>query len=603
MNKFARSLRPLRGLWWLSRSAFESIQELHRRIAQLPHRDRRGERLLPRVEQLEDRTLLSTINWTNPAGGDWNDPANWDLHRVPTLGDAVAINLTDSAGNRPIVTVTTGAVADTVSCNNPLVIDGGALTATNTISVGGSAAALDLLGGTVSSGAGIAVVGAQFDYAGGSVGGPIVLNSGALAFGTGPLNPLTVTVSGGATTVTGTVPAGIVLDVLDNSTLQTTGTVTNSGTIVLNSVSSTWSELAISGSLTNTSSGVIEAAAGAGGQRRFWGGDLINQGVIAVDTGVSVSFGTQANQSLELDQQSGEIDVAGFVQFNSGLLNFSGGTINAVAPTASSTAGEFQVNNGTIDVSSAAAASSAITVAGNVQLVENRSPNVTIDVIDSRLTAEAGAVNDGTIVLSSITTNPTLALASTFTNAADGLIEAQFGVGYYNYIQGGDLINQGVIAVDPRAYLLFSASNGSPELDQQGGSINVSGFLQLNSFLFHFSGGTVNSVAPTATSSAGEFQVYNGSIDVTAGGAASASAITVAGNPLLVENRSPYVTLDIIDSQLTAAAGAVNDGTIVLSSITTNPTLALASTFTNAPTGSSRPSSGSGTGTTSGAGI
>jgi hypothetical protein len=347
MSKFARSLRAFRGLWWLGRSAFESIQELHRRIAELPRRRRRRGPVLHRVEVLEDRTLLSPIHWVNSIGGDWNNPLNWDLQRVPTFGDTVNINFTDLAGNRPVVSVTTGAAADTLTSANPLVINGGSLGAVHTISACNS---LSLLSGTLSSDDGVIVSGALFDYEGGSVGGPIVLSGGALAFGTGPLNPLTVKVMGGTTTVTGTIPDGIVLDVFDNTTLKTIGAVTNSGTILLDSLAANGSALGILGSLTNSSTGVIEAVVGGGGQRQLFGGTLINAGEIDVDAGVWTTFGSWAGLTPELDQVGGEINVAGFMQLNDVHFNFSGGTVNASVPITTANAGVFQVNNGTIDV-------------------------------------------------------------------------------------------------------------------------------------------------------------------------------------------------------------------------------------------------------------
>src|SRR6516162_3599219 len=49
-------------------------------------------RVRPRLEVLEDRTLLSVITWTNPSGGDWDTPGNWDLNRKPAASDDVVIN-------------------------------------------------------------------------------------------------------------------------------------------------------------------------------------------------------------------------------------------------------------------------------------------------------------------------------------------------------------------------------------------------------------------------------------------------------------------------------------------------------------------------------
>ena len=42
-------------------------------------------------EQLEERTLLATITWINPTDGQWDIAENWDLARVPEVGDDVVI--------------------------------------------------------------------------------------------------------------------------------------------------------------------------------------------------------------------------------------------------------------------------------------------------------------------------------------------------------------------------------------------------------------------------------------------------------------------------------------------------------------------------------
>jgi hypothetical protein len=68
---------------------------LRRRPAR-PQRHPRGRpRLL--LECLEDRTLLSTVTWINPAGGDWDNAANWldtatGVHRLPTANDDAIIS-------------------------------------------------------------------------------------------------------------------------------------------------------------------------------------------------------------------------------------------------------------------------------------------------------------------------------------------------------------------------------------------------------------------------------------------------------------------------------------------------------------------------------
>ena len=50
----------------------------------------------PRLELLEDRTLPSTVNWINPAGGDWDTAGNWQdslgVNRLPGAADDVVIS-------------------------------------------------------------------------------------------------------------------------------------------------------------------------------------------------------------------------------------------------------------------------------------------------------------------------------------------------------------------------------------------------------------------------------------------------------------------------------------------------------------------------------
>ena len=38
-------------------------------------------------------TVLSTVTWINPAGGDWDTASNWDAGRVPAAFDDVVINI------------------------------------------------------------------------------------------------------------------------------------------------------------------------------------------------------------------------------------------------------------------------------------------------------------------------------------------------------------------------------------------------------------------------------------------------------------------------------------------------------------------------------
>ena len=89
---------------------------------------RRGFR--PSLSRLEDRTLLATMLWINPAGGVWDTASNWvnsanpsDQH-VPTGSDNAVIDLPD-------ITVTHDSGTDAVNSitsQDPIVLNGGTLT-------------------------------------------------------------------------------------------------------------------------------------------------------------------------------------------------------------------------------------------------------------------------------------------------------------------------------------------------------------------------------------------------------------------------------------------------------------------------------------------
>src|SRR5262249_46918665 len=72
------------------------LGKLFQRMALPPARGRgaarpkaRGYR--PELVELESRTLLSTIAWLRPAGGDWDTPGNWAGGRVPISNDDAVI--------------------------------------------------------------------------------------------------------------------------------------------------------------------------------------------------------------------------------------------------------------------------------------------------------------------------------------------------------------------------------------------------------------------------------------------------------------------------------------------------------------------------------
>src|SRR5208283_354746 len=99
-------------------------------------------------ERLEDRTLPSTVTWMNPAGGNWDNRANWSPANVPGSGDDAVINTTSAAtitiqsGDSESVRSLTTASGDTLS------ITGGSLTVAANSTLSG---ALAMTGGSLTA--------------------------------------------------------------------------------------------------------------------------------------------------------------------------------------------------------------------------------------------------------------------------------------------------------------------------------------------------------------------------------------------------------------------------------------------------------------------
>jgi probable HAF family extracellular repeat protein len=109
-------------------------------------------RFRPLPIRLEERTLLSTVSWINPSGGDWDTPSNWSTGAVPGPSDAVVINL-------PGITVTHTAGDDSVNSitsHDPIALNGGSLSIASASTIDNSLAPS---GGTLMTAADLTVNG------------------------------------------------------------------------------------------------------------------------------------------------------------------------------------------------------------------------------------------------------------------------------------------------------------------------------------------------------------------------------------------------------------------------------------------------------------
>ena len=82
--------------------------------------------------------MPATINWTNPLGGSWATPANWNLNRVPAAGDDVVIPDLGSAGADLTISASTDVAIQSLTSAENLRIDGGVFSVQQTPAISGN---------------------------------------------------------------------------------------------------------------------------------------------------------------------------------------------------------------------------------------------------------------------------------------------------------------------------------------------------------------------------------------------------------------------------------------------------------------------------------
>jgi phage baseplate assembly protein gpV len=285
-----------------------------------------GHRLPLSLETLEARTVLSTVSWINPAGGDWSTPSNWSGDSVPNVTQDAIINIAvsgpitiDSASAVHSLTDTTASLNITGSLSltagssvshNVTISGSGMLASAGNLTVGG---ALTESGGVL-SGAGTVTVDGMLTWTGGTMSGPgTTLANGGLQLGASDGNPYS--------------------ESLDGRTFQNAGSATSFST-------DTFSQNANS-IFQNLAHATLEVQSGV-----TWsgGGTLDNQyhGTVSVDAGTgTASFNGFFTNEGDLDVSSGTlllgaggnvtgnvvVDVAATLQFGGTQYVFNSGAV------------------------------------------------------------------------------------------------------------------------------------------------------------------------------------------------------------------------------------------------------------------------------------
>jgi hypothetical protein len=529
------------------------VDVLSRPRAGLPRKQRRERRRLI-LEQLEDRTVLSTVNWIGASGipGNWNDANKWldattMTNHVPGATDDAVINVSG-------VTVTHGTGSDTVHSltvsNGTFSLSGGTLNA-GTLEGGGL---INLSGGTLASttvasgttvtgtGSGGALSGATFagnldlsrqQNASVRVYGGLVLN-GTMTLGDAPGNTY-----GRLYVADPNNPAGA---------LTGTGTVVFGGWGLGGNFIENDSNLAGAPGALTIGAGVTVRGKNGSVYSAYGNGSLVNQGTISADTaGGIINLGGNGADPFT---NQGTINVSGatlglygsLTLAGLGTINRSGGTIN-LGGTLDLQGGTWALNagtgswnliggvvrNGTLNESggalllftSAGGALSSVTVNGDMDL--SRQPGAYVRVY-------GGLVLNGTMTLGDapgntygrlyvadpnnpaggLTGNATvvfggwglggnfiendsnlLGAPGALTLGAGVTVRGKNGAAYSAY-GNGSLVNQGTVSADTLGGTINLGGSGASAFTNQG-TINVGpGSLGLYGSLTLAGLGTIN---------------------------------------------------------------------------------------------------------------
>ena len=299
----------------------------------------------PQLEAFEDRVVLSTIYWSNPASGDWETAGNWSSGSVPGPDDDVIIDvparisithdtgsdLVHSLSNNQNLVVTGGSsltVTDTLSENGSLLVDvGSSMVANGTYSEAGTL--------TVLAGGSFFAAGAFSNFSGGTLTGGTYHIGGTFQF-TG------AAISTNAATIVLDAPASQIVDeansdalayfasndVAGSFTIQngrsftTAGDFSNAGSLVLGPDSA----LTVAGNFGNSGSlSLLDGSSftASGGYRQTGGSATLSNATLAV---------------------SGLVDLQGGALSGTGTINASVQNAGVIQVGTSSAAGLLTIN-------------------------------------------------------------------------------------------------------------------------------------------------------------------------------------------------------------------------------------------------------------------
>jgi hypothetical protein len=311
---------------------------------------------------------MKNFTWISIAGGNWNNPANWDQGVVPAPGDQVTIP-TLAGGSAIILGADLNLLSLTIQGGNLILSPGATLTVTDWLALQGtiSGGAMDVRGARLGTWGGTlsnVVVHGALDLSG-TWGASVTLGGDTLntVLDAGAYNR--VTLAGGQTLDNATMRVGSQwFDYLDANGSVTLGTIateipgyglTIQPTSFTNDAllqASNGSTLNLQpGSLTNAADGTITAT----GANLLLGGGFTNLGSVTFNGG-----------SLTLQMSAGDNFASGIIQATDAALSLTGSMTTAQFGTVLSGGGEIVSADGQTTGTRIEAGGVASGVAGGV---------------------------------------------------------------------------------------------------------------------------------------------------------------------------------------------------------------------------------------------
>ncbi len=488
---------------------------------------------------------------------------------------------------------TTGVYSNTGAFN----IGGGC-----TLTMSDSSQVFNQNGGTFANSGTANLTSATFNFNGGNItGNAIILYAAHLNIGAGSLGLGNFSMRS-ASTISGDIAAAQQINVNGltgmPATLTAANGFTNKGTIVLETTSGTSSSNLTVTTGVFTNKGVFNISPGTGGTRTF-SGDLDNQGTTNINanaafekiSGVYSNTGafniggscalTISGNGQVFNQNGGTLANSGTFNINTAAFNFNGGN---------NTGNSLIIYQSDLRIGPGSNGQGNFSCRGSSTFGGDIGTNMIVNIngitgLSAQLTAADGFINKGTIVLETTSSTP-------FSNlvVSSGVLTNK-GAFYVNPGTGGtrtfsgSLDNQGTVSINTNTTFdklnsihtnsgnwnigggcALSISGNSQIFYQNGGTLANSGAFEVNSAAFNFNGGITTGNAVTIYYSA--FTIGPGS---TGQGYFSCRGSSTFAGDIAVNQTVKINGVTGVSSQLTAANGFTNNGTLVLETTSSTP--------------------------------